>query len=475
MHSYSPHHARPPLLLRLLIALITAFILILMTPFVARSEVPGDTLMTVVAVGAAAARDSVVRDSTATAALPMPVVALHGEVRSRSELDRAGGGASADAFTYMRTRFGALAEVGEGARLKLTVQDSRVLGAEGHPTTAASGSFGLHEGWLELERDWRNLQVGAGAGRQEIGLGNKRLIGAVNWSNIGRTFDALRLTMRPLDGANASWSATAFASVIDERGRRFGGPAAAEADASDHIVLGAYATMGRAAGASPSAILLDATLVHDIAGSYRTYRDADRSTFDVRVRIPNMGGVRAELEGAVQVGNQRWLPADELQSPVNQDVRAWLAGARLGTAAPMGRLTSATLGLDVLSGDENATDGRYEAFTTPYATNHPFYGLMDVFLDPAARTGDRGLTDMFASAVVRLHPAVSLRSDVHRYALTTGDRDELGWEFDFIAPVRVTNNAALELGYGVYRASDSAAPLALHSSEWGYAQLRVWF
>src|SRR5690606_14744856 len=96
MHTYSPHHARPPLLLRLLMALITAFILILMTPFVARSEVPRDTL-TPLGVHSAAARDSVVRDSTATAALPMLVVALHGEVRSRSELDRAGGGASADA------------------------------------------------------------------------------------------------------------------------------------------------------------------------------------------------------------------------------------------------------------------------------------------------------------------------------------------------------------------------------------------
>jgi hypothetical protein len=452
-----------PLPLRLLLMALAALLWILLTPLLAhgapapRHAIAGDT-----AVVAASEPDSGTVQS-------LPDIRFHGEVRSRSEMDRTNG-ASSDVFTWLRSRIGATMNVGEGARMRLTVQDSRVLGADGHPSAAAGGVLALHEGFLEIIRPAGGVNWTAKVGRQEIALGNERLIGAVNWSNTGRTFDALRVSVAP-GSAEGRWTATAFGAVMDERGRRFGSSLTPDENADDHVVIGAHAT--RALGGDKGAVLLDATLVHDMAGSYRSYVDADRTTLDVRVRVPSLSGMRVELEGAYQAGRQWWQPAGAASPVVRQDIGAWLLGARIGTASALGRLTSATLGVDVLSGDADATDGSYGAFTTPYATNHPYYGLMDVFLDPAARTGDRGLTDIFASAVVRLGSAASLRTDVHSFRLNAGDGRNLGWEADWVLPIAIAGNSTVELGYSIFRASRGATPLGLRSGEWGYVQVRV--
>lgn len=476
-HPTQPHHGehdRLALVVRIVLLLLAAFLLVLATPkrtypqqaaaapvLAARRPTPAES--------AAVVRHDSTRAPGAEVALPD--VTVHGEVRSRSELDRLAADAPSDAFTYLRTRVGVTVDAGEGARVKVTMQDSRVLGAEAHAATPAARSLDLHEGYLELVRPWRTAQLALRAGRQEVAFGNERLVGAVNWSNTGRSFDALRLTITPRDAARATWSASLFGATMDERGRRFGDPTASGDDASDHLVLGAHAAWG---GAN-APLLLDATLVQDVAGAYRTFVDVDRTTLDVRLRAPRLAGIRAELEGAVQAGRQRRLSPDAMGPATAQDVRAWLVGARIGTAAAIGRLTSATLGVDVLSGDRDATDGTYGAFNTLYATNHPFYGLMDLFGDPAARTRDRGLTDVFGSAVLRVSPAVSVRADVHRFALATGGDRALGWELDLVAPVRLTRNAGVELGYGIFRAADGAVPIGPPSGECGYLQLRVGF
>src|SRR5690606_25985702 len=177
--------------------------------------------------------------------------------------------------------------------------------------------------YLELVRSSGATSWGVKAGRQVIALGNERLVGGVNWSNTGRSFDGLRVTVSPSD-AGRGWAATVFGAVMEERGRRFGDPAAVDAD--DHLVFGAHSnwTLGAA--------LLDATIVHDVAGTYRSFSNVDRSTLDARLRVPSVSGVRFELEGAYQFGRQQWQPAGSV-SPMRQDIGAWLAGARVGTAS----------------------------------------------------------------------------------------------------------------------------------------------
>jgi hypothetical protein len=401
--------------------------------------------------------------------LSLPIT-FSGEVRSRTEYDAPGGAASADVFTMLRSRFGVRVEPTHALSVVLQLQDSRVLGTEGNRASSAVDVFDLHQGFLQLVTPWRGSELALRAGRQEVAFGNERLVGAVNWSNTGRTFDGARLSLAPSGQAGADrWSVTSFAAVMEENGRRFGGVAAGVDPAPDHVVLGAYATRGAATKAGA-----DVTLLYDGGARYRSYADAHRTTADARVRIPLPLAVRVEIEGAVQTGAQSYVPATG--SPVAQSVRAWLAAVR--ATREIGRGT-ATAGIDLLSGDDTPADGRYSAFATMFGTNHPFYGLLDLIGDPAATTKERGLRDLFVTAAHPVTTWLAPRAELHRFAIATGGERRLGTEADLVAPVRLAAGTTLELGYALFRAGPAAETLGLGSDrsyrKWGYLQLRAGF
>ena len=397
-------------------------------------------------------------------------ITFFGEVRSRTEWDAPGGAARADVFTMLRSRFGARVEPTRGLSFVLQLQDSRVLGTEGNRATTPLDVFDLHQGYLQLVAPWRGNEVGLRAGRQEIAFGNERLVGAVNWSNTGRTFDGARVSIAPPGPAGADrWSVTGFAAVMEENGRRFGATTTSTAPAPDHLVLGAYASRG-----APAASGADVTVLYDGGARYRSFSDAHRTTADARVRAPLPLAFRVELEGAAQTGAQAYVPATG--SPTAQSVRAWLAAARI--AHPIGRGT-ATAGIDLLSGDDSPTDARYSAFGTMFGTNHPFYGLLDLIGDPAATTKERGLRDLFVSAAHPVTTWLAPRGELHRFTLATGAERRLGAEADIVAPFRLAAGTTLELGYALFRAGPAAEPLGLGTDrsyrKWGYAQLRAGF
>ncbi|PYP75483.1 MAG: hypothetical protein DMD35_21320 [Gemmatimonadetes bacterium] len=408
--------------------------------------------------------------NAATSATPLSLpITFFGEVRSRTEWDAPGGGATADVFTMLRSRFGARVDPARGLSVMLQLQDSRVLGTEGNRLSSAVDVFDLHQGYLQLVTPWRGSEIGLRAGRQEIALGNERLVGAVNWSNTGRTFDGARVFLTPAGPAGADrWSVTTFAAVMEENGRRFGA-ATNVAATPDHFVLGAFASRG--APGKPGA---DVTVLYDAGAAYRSYADAHRTTTDARLRALLPFAVRVEVEGAVQTGAQSYVPATG--APSTQRVRAWLAGARLGHAIGRG---VATAGVDMLSGDDAPSDARYSAFGTMFGTNHPFYGLLDLIGDPAATTKERGLRDAFVNAAHPLTTWLSPRAELHRFTLAAGTERRLGVEADLVAPFRLAAGTSLELGYALFRAGPAAQPLGLGTDrsyrKWGYAQLRAGF
>lgn len=405
-----------------------------------------------------------------------PGIVFTGEVRTRSELDHPGGAVSGDLFTLLRTRFGARVDAAPGVRMVLQVQDSRVLGAEGHPAARVAESFGLHQAYVELRGGWGGNAMALRAGRQEIAIANERLVGAVAWSNTGRSFDGARFTIAragtPAGGRPAvdRWSATVFGATVEERGRHFG-TAADSAPSRDHVLGGVHTAVALPRGGS-----LEGTALHDAGGTYRTFTSADRATFDVRLRAPRVAALTLELEGAWQTGHQR---DTLLAGRGRQEVRAWMAGARLGTAGRDPAHGTFTIGVDLVSGDATPHDSRHGAFNAIYGSNHLFYGSMDVILEPATSTRDRGLVDAFASATVQAHPRARVRADVHRLRLASGTGRDLGWEADLTVPIVLLPTAGLDLGYSVFRAGRDAASIALGAPgavrDRMFAQLRVAF
>jgi hypothetical protein len=407
--------------------------------------------------------------SPASPATPMAIV-FAGEVRTRSEWDHPGGALPNDMFTYLRTRFGARVDAAPGVRLLLQAQDSRVLGAEAHASAALVETFGVHQGYVELRTTRRATALALRAGRQEIAIGNERLVGIVNWSNVGRSFDGARVTATR-EGAtpgSEAWSATAFAATVEERGRHFG----AGAPQQDHAMAGISSTTSMARGA-----MAEGTLLYDAGGSYRGFTNADRMTLEVRARTPRMGSIAAELEGAWQAGHQR--DGADSTNVHRQSIRSWLAAARVGAFPGASSRASLLVGVDLLSGDEHAHDARYSAFSTMYASNHAFYGLMDVIGDPAATTRDRGLVDLLAIGSAALHPRFAMRGEVHRFGFSSGSGRDLGWEADVIVPVRLLPTATMDVGVSAFRAGHDASSVGLGTPgtvrDWAFLQLRVGF
>lgn len=413
------------------------------------------------------------RAQTATTTIPLTVF---GEIRSRSEGDWPGGALATDAYTYLRSRLGVRAEPAHGVRIVVQVQDSRVFGAEGNTTATSPDVTELHQGYLELGGGWGTRDLVARVGRQEIIFGNERLVGAADWTNTARSFDGARVLLTPHGSTAGSepWTATAFAATVEERGRKFGGTTAGTTTppVPDHAVGGLYATRVIGSGS------LETTALYDAGAHYRSYAGSNRATFDARLRQGAKHAIGFELEAAWQTGSQQYQ-ATGTSPVVNQDVNAWLAGAKLTRPAAEGRRVTGTLGVDVLSGDAKPADGGYSAFNTMFATNHPFYGLMDLFLDPAARTNDRGLVDAMATTAIALPPRTALKVELHHFAPQAGDHAEIGWEGDFIAPVRISSAATIELGYTAFRAGPAAAAMGLGANgawrHWAYLQLKTGF
>jgi len=402
-----------------------------------------------------------------TASVP---VTLSGEIRARSEWDRPGGTLAEDVFTYLRTRLGVRAAPADNLHLYFQLQDSRVYGASAGAATGNPNVTDLHQAYFDIVADWKARKVTTRVGRQEVAFGNERLIGQVGWSNTGRTFDAARVLLAPA-GEAAPWSATLFVATVDEAGRRFGAPASGTGNVSDRGVIGTWFNHTLQGG------MLEATLLYDAGAKYRSYTESNRVTFDTRFKSRAAAALGFDAEVAWQGGSQRYTPSTG--GSVGQDVSAWMLAGRFGRMAAPGRKTSVIIGADILSGDARQTDGEYNAFNTMYATNHQYYGFMDLFSDPAARTNDAGLADLFGSVSHQLTDRTTLRMDLHRFATQAGGAGEIGWEFDVIAPIKLTGGSALELGYTTFRASDAAPAISLgtanHVRHWGYLHLRAGF
>ena len=416
--------------------------------------------------------------AASSASAVTPVITLSGEMRTRSEWDRPGSGVPADMFTLLRSRLGVQVDAAQRVRIVAQVQDSRVLGAEGNPAAATAAAFGLHQGYVELHAPWRRSDIVIRAGRQEVALGNERLVGVVNWSNLGRSFDGARVTFTPAGGKPDAepWGVSVFAATVEERGRHFGSAASTSATASthtsDHIVIGLFASRTLS-----SRIAGEMTMLADESGRYRGFTKANRTTMHGRVRAPIIAGLSVDVEGAMQLGHQ--VDSSALALGRRQKVRAWMTGARIATSTGNAVRGALTIGVDVLSGDDSAHDAQYSTFNTLYASNHAFYGLMDVIGEPAATTRERGLTDVLAIASWRVSSSLRPRAELHRYALATGSERHLGWEGDVVLPIRISPAATMDIGYGTFRAGRGAPQIGLGANStvksWAYLSLRAGF
>lgn len=388
-------------------------------------------------------------------------IKLSGEVRVRSELDARTSDAGSDQAALLRTRLAVLADVGEEVSALIQISDSRAFGDETNTLTDATADrLDVHQAYLAWSpREEFRLRVG----RQELALADERLMGAVNWMNVTRAFDGVRLTL-----VQGDWTLDGFATVLDERAALLAtglNPRANEDSESDRSLYGLWA-------ANSSVDLFALADRNATDGGSRT--DIDRFTLGARGR-EQLGSVAVEATASLQLGHQTQAGVPR------QDIEALMVSAS-GTYGFMGPLRG-RLGVqvDYLSGDQTPLDDSFGGFNTLYATNHKFYGYMDLFLNFPRQTGDLGLIDAILRGAV--HPkGWTLRADLHRFWLArsspAGDRG-IGYELDLTASRTLAYGLSFQAGYSLFSqsAAGETAPVGLGGDtlHWTYVQLLASF
>jgi hypothetical protein len=374
----------------------------------------------------------------------LPKLTFKGQVRPRIEVSSPGTG-NWDSFTSMRVRASIAAQLEGDVKVFIQFQDVRLFGEEGSTLgDYQADNFDLHQGYLELE-DVPGVGGMLRAGRQEMPLGEQRLVGAVNWSQQGRSFDGVR-----------------YSTSADKLNLDFFGMKLTEASSAQQVYDSEFfGAWGQLATGEVGKL--------DFFGLFtQDSRDdgTEELTFGALWR-GDAGPVQVRAEGSVQGGTRG-----------AEDVSAYMMGLRAGTELPGGG--TVTLWYDYLSGDEDPTDGEAGVFSTLFATNHGFYGYADFFTNIPVHTGGLGLRDAAVKFSFAPFSMTRFNVDLHNFqtaqegSLST---QSLGNEIDLTLNRTLSPGVALVTGYSFFKADDGMIELGRLSEDahWFYLMLNAEF
>ena len=231
-------------------------------------------------------------------------VSVSGQIRPRFEMHTAPVRPSYE-LTTMRLRIRVEARPKPPVRIIAEFQDVRTWGEE-QSTLAdySADNLDLHQGFFDvtLRKRWS-----ARIGRQEISFGGERLMGAVGWTQQGRSFDAIRTTLRIPALTIDVFRAQLTEEAVDE--------------GEDSALLGVYAVASRRSHSL------------DTFGFFSRSRPADTRQWTSGLRAHGrLGALAYRVEGAAQLGRRS-----------GERVRGWMFGVRPGTCTATAARRSVTL------------------------------------------------------------------------------------------------------------------------------------
>ena len=382
--------------------------------------------------------------STAVVMVPCAAaqeVTLGGQLRPRYEF-RDPTATGSDGFTSMRARATLSARLERNVRVFVQLQDVRLWGEEENTLTDfRADNLDLHQGYLEL-RSSGSERLSLRLGRQELNLGEQRLIGAVDWTQQARSFDGVRL------GINGDFgSVDAFGYVL--------GDATAPNIQQDRSLLGLYVHIDRL-GLGTLDIYGFLNQVEDIA-------ETEQTTLGLRF-AGQQSVITYRAEVSYQTGKRS-----------GQDVAAFMLAGQIGASLAGGK-AGLTLWYDYLSGDDDPSDSDIKVFDTLFATNHLFYGLADLFLNIPVHTAGLGLQDAAVKGTYAPIPELRLNADVHSFFLAKEGAftsRHLGEEIDLTAVHRYSQNVTLVGGLSRVFAATTMTALGRTTDDQTWAYLMV--
>ena len=350
-----------------------------------------------------------------------------------------------------------------------------------------SDGFDLHQAYVTLGNQ-KESPLTAKVGRQELSYGDERLIGAFDWNNIGRSFDA----------AKVRWQTEWFAADVFS-----GWPVVPEDQGFDDsntrdTLSGLYVTTAKVPKTIVEGYFLarnsQRTAINDFT-SPQFPQPTARDIYTVGGRLKSkpgeLGNFDYTVEGAYQFGD---YAATATTARLRQDAFMFVA---LGGYTFADLWASPRLGaeFDYGSGDDNSKDGVHGTFDNLYPTNHKFFGSMDLVslqniqdaglnltLKPTSRMRLALMGNVFwlADKNDSFYNVTGAPRSTGGYGINPGYGNFVGSELSTVAGYALTRNMQLEGGYGHFFAGSyidkSVAGVGgSKDADWVYLQTTIKF
>jgi hypothetical protein len=375
---------------------------------------------------------------------------------------------------------------------------SYTTGDERDPNPEADDAMDLHQAYITLGNH-KEFPLSVKVGRQELSYGDERVIGAFDWNNLGRVFDAAKVRWQN------DWFAADFFTgriILPDDGT-FNKP-------NDHDWFsGVYLSTKKIPKQTTELYFLsrntDASSLNEITTTTPRGGPSPRDIYTIGLRVKSNPGelgnwdYTGEFAGQFGHFNDPALPAG--QRSLDHEAFALSVGG--GYTWTKSRFTP-RIGLEYnfASGDSDPRDGKHETFENLFPTNHRHYGFMDLFswqnLHNARLTGS-----------IKPLPRLTLTADYHAfwladtsdnfytvagarrggigttpgtgYGINLGYGSYVGSEVDLIATFVVKQYATAQIGYGHFFVGDyvkdslSAPAVGSTDANWFYAQVNFSF
>ncbi len=279
-------------------------------------------------------------------------------------------------------------------------------------------------------------------GRQRFGIGNQRLIGALDWANSGRSWDAIRLQRGSVDA--------------------FVGRLTVNPVMNQEVTLGAVAYTGQHGNTS---LIYKADKRPDPAATNWTLAH----------------------QWSKAQGKNQWAAHAALQRGSVSGKR--LEAHALGFSVTMPADAQTTLSFEAnLASGGSAANATARTFDQLYPTGHLFYGAMDL-------QGLRNMVQLGASATRKVGADTTIKLELHKFWLADAKdgwygagggqngafRDatgksgkDVGWEADLTGTKALGKDRTLGAGIGVFVPGSFVRSLAVGRDKtqvWGYVMV----
>lgn len=405
-------------------------------------------------------------------------IKIGGQLRMRHEswytffpsFSGAGGSSHVD-YTLLRTRVNVDADINDYLRAFVELQDSRVFGEEGSTVAGSEGTTADTEGGFDLLQGFTEIKslapvssalsdISVLVGRWRLNYGKERIIGPLDWSNIGRSWDGSRVRW---SGKNGTY-VDAFVTQVNED------PNYSKVVDKDEIFWGVYSHLTFAKGIvdeiEPYFLGRNTTANRSFFGiPGATLETENRYTAGIRVagEPTVLPGLDYDAEANYQFGNV-------IVSGSNFDIQdAYSIFASAGYTCKNIAWTPRIGGkFSFATGDDDSSDDETNTFDQMYPTGHAHLGYIDL-------VGRQNIFDYELNLSAKPTQKWLLNVDYHWFELDqeedlwygvggtanggwtgVGSKpdEELGQEIDITAKYAMFKNFSVTFGYSHFFIGD---------------------